>query len=90
MYVNTTTAVSICLGHLSAWSASRRIVRRNGMLSRNELARFGSGMLTDVFIDRPDSSPGQTGPMGKTRTVVIHQGNVVSVVSWCVMDSKLD
>ncbi|CAK9098498.1 unnamed protein product [Durusdinium trenchii] len=24
----------------------------NGMLSRNELARFGSGMLTDVFIDR--------------------------------------
>ena len=26
---------------------------RNGMLSRNELGRFGSGMLTDVFIDRP-------------------------------------
>ncbi|CAK9100381.1 Serine/threonine-protein phosphatase 2A regulatory subunit B'' subunit gamma [Durusdinium trenchii] len=25
---------------------------QNGMLSRNELARFGSGMLTDVFIDR--------------------------------------
>ena len=22
------------------------------MLSRNELGRFGSGMLTDVFIDR--------------------------------------
>eukprot|EP00913_Durusdinium_trenchii_P021581 g20279.t1 len=29
---------------------------QNGMLSRNELARFGSGMLTDVFIDRPDSN----------------------------------
>jgi serine/threonine-protein phosphatase 2A regulatory subunit B'' len=24
----------------------------NGMLSKNELSRFGSGMLTDVFIDR--------------------------------------
>jgi len=27
-------------------------VDQNGMLSRNELGRFGSGMLTDVFIDR--------------------------------------
>eukprot|EP00929_Paragymnodinium_shiwhaense_P113874 TRINITY_DN82168_c0_g1_i1.p1 TRINITY_DN82168_c0_g1~~TRINITY_DN82168_c0_g1_i1.p1 ORF type:complete len:475 (+),score=139.99 TRINITY_DN82168_c0_g1_i1:139-1563(+) len=25
---------------------------QNGMLSKNELARFGSGMLSDVFIDR--------------------------------------
>ncbi|CAE8657038.1 unnamed protein product, partial [Polarella glacialis] len=27
-------------------------VDQNGMLSRNELSRYGSGMLTDVFIDR--------------------------------------
>merc|ERR1711988_294673 len=27
-------------------------VDQNGMLSKNELSRFGSGMLTDVFIDR--------------------------------------
>merc|ERR1719191_1488224 len=27
-------------------------VDQNGMLSRNELSRFGSSMLTDVFIDR--------------------------------------
>lgn len=27
-------------------------VNQNGMLSKNELNRFGSGMLTDVFIDR--------------------------------------
>lgn len=27
-------------------------VDQNGMLSRGELGRFGSGMLTDVFIDR--------------------------------------
>jgi len=27
-------------------------VDQNGMLSKNELSRYGSGMLTDVFIDR--------------------------------------
>eukprot|EP00933_Yihiella_yeosuensis_P025063 TRINITY_DN19436_c0_g1_i1.p1 TRINITY_DN19436_c0_g1~~TRINITY_DN19436_c0_g1_i1.p1 ORF type:complete len:185 (+),score=45.83 TRINITY_DN19436_c0_g1_i1:60-614(+) len=27
-------------------------VDQNGMLSKNELTRFGNGMLTDVFIDR--------------------------------------
>mmetsp|Transcript_1279 Transcript_1279/g.3115 ORF Transcript_1279/g.3115 Transcript_1279/m.3115 type:complete len:468 (+) Transcript_1279:163-1566(+) len=27
-------------------------VDQNGMLSKNELSRFGTGMLTDVFIDR--------------------------------------
>jgi len=27
-------------------------VNQNGMLSKHELSRFGSGMLTDVFIDR--------------------------------------
>lgn len=62
------------------------------MLSRNELGRFGSGMLTDVFIDRPGDEMRMGGklPEGKMSTVtnlerIESQGALVyGVLVYCI------
>ena len=43
----------VCRGLLYHYPLSNSLCPRNGMLSKTELSRFGSGMLTDVFVDRP-------------------------------------
>ena len=40
-------------GVVAVTALSKSLGPRNGMLSKTELSRFGSGMLTDVFVDRP-------------------------------------